>query len=239
MELLPRFLYPLLMIFVMMSIMSFVMIFIIPKFEHIFLGMKLKLPYETEVLIAGSRWVLKYWYVVLLLWLQFLLVANVLMFSSWAKWYCPVLGRLYKMHVRGQFLQTLGLMTETGKPLPEVLEWVVDSGLLPYVVARRADRLAADLQQGQPLAESLARRGLVNATGRALLVTAQKAQNLPWALQELGDSLTRRCARLSYRTAMVLFPLVIFALACLIGLIAWSMFSPLIALIEGNNNARH
>ena len=47
--------YPIVVISVAVAILSFIMIFIIPKFEKIFLDFKMKLPYMTEFLIATSR----------------------------------------------------------------------------------------------------------------------------------------------------------------------------------------
>jgi type II secretory pathway component PulF len=39
------------------------MLFLVPGFERDFADLKLKLPYATELTIAGSRWTVKYWYV--------------------------------------------------------------------------------------------------------------------------------------------------------------------------------
>src|SRR5947209_3180085 len=55
--------YPCVVIMVAVSILSFIMIFIIPKFEKIFADFKLKLPWLTEMLISVSRWFVKFWYV--------------------------------------------------------------------------------------------------------------------------------------------------------------------------------
>src|SRR5687767_8319666 len=48
--------YPCVVIFVAVAILSFIMIFIIPKFEKIFEDFRMKLPWITEILIATSRW---------------------------------------------------------------------------------------------------------------------------------------------------------------------------------------
>src|SRR5947208_2854715 len=56
--------YPCVVIFVAVSILAFIMIFIIPKFEKIFIDFKMKLPWITEILINTSRWFVKYWYVI-------------------------------------------------------------------------------------------------------------------------------------------------------------------------------
>jgi protein transport protein HofC len=158
---------------------------------------------------------------------------SLFLFNSHFKWYCPLLGRLYRLQVRGQFLELLGLMLESDRPLPEILDRLVRSRLLPGVAARRVRRLVVDLEQGQPLTESLARHGLITEPMRGLILAAEKAGNLPWALQELGDTVTRRCARITHRVTLVLFPVIVFGCACLIAYAALSIFTPLIAMIEG------
>ncbi|MCI0462554.1 MAG: type II secretion system F family protein [Gemmataceae bacterium] len=232
-ELLPRLLYPLLLLVIMLLSMTFLTIFIIPKFEKIFTEFKLKLPGPTQSFIGASRWFARYSGEVFLLGLNLLILINLLLFSSRAKWYCPGVGRLYRLQTRGQFLQTLGLALQTGKPVPEVLDSLLEARLFPRVVEKRVELLQADLEQGQPLVPSLARHGLITESLRGLLVAAEKAHNLPWALEELGDTLSQRAIRGIHRLTMVLFPLTIFACACLVALVALSLFSPLVAMIEG------
>lgn len=231
-ELGPRFLYPLMVLGVLVTNVSFVLIFVIPKFEKIFYDFHLRLPPATTAFLEAGRLLSAYVWLVPALWLLLVILVNVLIFSSRAKWHFPLVGGLYRLHARGQFLQTLGIMLETGKPLPEILERLNASGLLPTAVRGRANRLAADLTQGQPLPASLVRCGLATASMRPLIESAQRAQNLPWALHELGDTLARRSARNSHRIAMVLFPLTIFACAALVAGVAVALFSPLVALME-------
>ncbi len=231
-EMTPRFLYPVFLLTFMTGTVSFIMIFIMPKFEKIFLEFKMRLPYQTELLIACSRWFVKYWWIDLTLNLLVLVLFNLVLFSSRVRWYLPIGGGLYRMYARGQFLNVLGLMLRTGKPLPEVLGAVLASGLLPTVIANRVQKLMEALQHGQPLAESLVQTGLATKSMQGLITSAQKANNLPWALEELGDSLSRRSARLSYRIAMVMFPLSIIACSLLVGYFAVAMFSPLVTVID-------
>ena len=193
----------------------------------------LQLPWESEMLIAVSRWFGRYWYVAAFGVLVVVLLYYAVLNSSRVRWHFPLVGRLYRMHARGQFLQVLGLMLETGKPLPECLDRVLASNWLPTVVKSRVDRLVPDLLQGQPLAESLARHELATASMQGLIASAEKAHNLPWALQELGDTLSRRCAMLTYRIGMVVFPLAIVACACVVGVTVVAMFMPLPEMLEG------
>lgn len=230
-EFVPRLIYPFMVLATMVGIMSWTTIFIIPKMEMIFLHFKLKLPYATELFIAISRWNDRYfaWPILVLFGLA---LGNLLVVSSRARWHCPGIAWLYRMHTRGQFLQMLGLMLETRMPLPRVLDCAIHSGLLPRAILERVDLLAADIEEGQPLPESLVREGLLPRSLQGLAETAQKANNLPWALQQLGDTLVRRAYQLTHRMLMIAFPLLVVAISLLVGAVAIAMFEPLVHMID-------
>jgi type II secretory pathway component PulF len=217
----------------MMIVLNFVVIFIVPKFEKIFLDFKMKLPAETEMMIFGSRWLGKYWYIPVFAGVLLIVAANLLVLSSRFRWYFPFVGGFYRQHARGHFLHVLGLMMETGRPLPQILGCLVESRFLPTAIADRVHSLMYQVQQGEPFADSLVRCGLAAKHQYALIVSAQKAQNLPWALQSLGDSLIRRSAQMSHRISMIVFPILVLACAGLVAFVAIALFSPMIELLEG------
>src|SRR4051794_27742200 len=55
--------YPCVVILVAVSILTFIMIYIIPKFEKIFKDFNMQLPEMTRILMATSNWFSQYWYV--------------------------------------------------------------------------------------------------------------------------------------------------------------------------------
>jgi type II secretory pathway component PulF len=231
-EAVPRVGYPLIILGVMFNVVVFAITFVIPKYERMFAHFKLRLPAVTQTLISSTRGLASMFWIVPACCLLVVALLNVLLFSSFAKWYCPVIGRLYRLSERGKFLHTLGLMLETDRPLPAVMDRLLESELLPRVTAKRVERLATDLDEGRPFAESLVRHGLLPSPMQGLIEAAGNARNLPWALQELGLTLSRRSTQLGTRIMMVLFPLTIFLCACLVAFVAVSLFYPLVALME-------
>ncbi len=225
-------LYPLILLTALLANVVFLMAVLRPRYEMLYHQLRFEMPQATRNLIDASDLLSDLFFLVPLLWMLLLVLINWALFSSWAKWHIPVLGRLYRLHARGQFLQVLGLMLQAGKPLPELLDCVVESGQLPSVLEPRVDRLACLVQRGEPLVESLAAQGLITRSMRPLILAAEKTRDLPWALQELGETLSQRCARLTYRLTMVLFPLTIFGCSCLIALVAVAEFIPLVTLME-------
>src|SRR5260370_41400411 len=63
--------YPAVVITVAVGILTFIMVFIIPKFKKIFKDFNMKLPEITEWLMATSKWFGTYWYVLPLFPLSF------------------------------------------------------------------------------------------------------------------------------------------------------------------------
>jgi type IV pilus assembly protein PilC len=231
-ELAPRVLYPILIIVSMLNVVAYVLVEYLPRFERIAFAFKFDLPPSTEFLISFARWLGGREWLVVFAWVLLLIFINLLLFSSRARWYFPVVSWVYRLYARGQFLRMLGLMLETGKPLPQVLEHALETRLLPGALQVRVTRLASDIDYGVALTDSLDKHGLITGSMRSLIMSAQAANNLPWALQELGDSLMRRSSRVLHWLTMVSFPLVILTLACLIGFGAYSIYAPLVTMME-------
>src|SRR5271169_316521 len=55
--------YPAVVILVAVGILTFIMLYIIPKFEKIFKDFNMQLPWLTQKLMETSQWFGKYWYV--------------------------------------------------------------------------------------------------------------------------------------------------------------------------------
>jgi type IV pilus assembly protein PilC len=65
----------------------------------------------------------------------------------------------------------------------------------------------------------------------ALLHASERARNMPWALEEMGDHLSRRAAHLWQRFTQVVSPLILLAVGASIAFIALAVFLPLITVL--------
>jgi type IV pilus assembly protein PilC len=208
------------------------MIFIVPKMEKIFADFKIKLPDVTMHMIAGVRCVLKYEWLVGLGILALLAMIVVLLCSSTVCWHFPLFGRLYRMHAQARVLKALSILLDTGKPVPQALGLLIESGYFPAAVERRLEAVRNAVQQGEPLAESLFRQRLLPRSMVPLVQAAGRANNLPWALSELGESHAKNLFRLARRITLAIFPIAIVAMGLAIAAIALGMFLPLVQLIS-------
>src|SRR5258707_389093 len=113
--------YPAVVVLVAFGILTFIMIFIIPKFQQIFKEFKLQLPWATEALMATSTWFVEYWYLLPLIpvtiWLLLKLIrlhrtgAFVL---DWLKLRIPIMGGLIEKSTVARTTRTLGTLVASG-----------------------------------------------------------------------------------------------------------------------------
>jgi type II secretory pathway component PulF len=230
-DMVPQFLYVAVVLIVISLIVSFLGYFIVPKFKKIFADFGVELPHVTQVLVMQSDYIANYWYVVVLGTQFLLLMVMILVFSSKARWFFPGLGSVYRRAVRGRVLRVLGLLLETGKPLPDSL---VELARLPlgYAAIDRLEDARYRIEQGEPLGESLLEVGLLPARMLPLVHAAERAGNLPWALIEMADSLYQHTMRHIQRIMQVVFPITVVLLGLLVALVVISMFLPLVNLIS-------
>jgi len=229
----PRLVYPLALLSVVVSVLSFWAVFLAPKLQVIFRDFKLHLPAATEGILNTSRWIARFnWLEVPLFLSLVVLVAYLFAYPS-ACWSWPVIGRLYRIHLQGRVLKMLGLLLDTGTPLPEALQIMTKSGFFQGGDVRRLSALLDEVQRGEPLADAMQRHKLLPHMMAALVHAAQRAQNLPWALMELGDHLAQRTVRLTQRITLAIFPVAVVVMGLVVGFIAIAMFFPLVQILQG------
>jgi type IV pilus assembly protein PilC len=142
------------------------------------------------------------------------------------------MGYVYRMHVRSRFLRALAIPLDAGKPVPEALALIAESGYFSGLVRRRVARLRCAIEQGEPLAGALKGSGLLPEAMVPLVRTAERTHKLPWALSQLGDSLASRAIRLMQRFSLSLVPAGVVAVGLLVGFAAVGIFMPLVKIMS-------
>ena len=231
-DLLPRLLYPLCLLLTSIGVISFFIIFIAPKFEKIFKDFGIQLPVVTQLMLDLSRSVARNFplFVLIMLCLGGLLA--LLIFNATACWYCPVLKRFYRMIVQSRVLKMLGLLLQTGQPVPQALGVLIDSGYFRGVVRRKLEKVRNQVAQGADLADELHGAGLIPDSMIPLVRSSAKANNLPWALEELGEHRAKQSVGAAHRFSVTLFPISIMFAALIVGFMVLSTFSPLLTMLD-------
>jgi type II secretory pathway component PulF len=210
---------------------TWVMLKLVPAFRKIFSDFATELPALTVMLIDTGDYFAQYG------WLPLLLIALavgsfVVLWSFDAiAWLPPPLSTLSRRKETAVVLRSLAVAAETDRPLEPALAALAE--YYPSMAMRV--RLATALGQistGCPWPESLADQGLLRRGELALVASAQRVGNLPWALREVADGIERRLALRLHRWLEIVVPIFILAVGAIVMVIVVGLFVPLVRLIE-------
>ena len=231
-EILPRLAYPVFLLFVQIAIVTFLMTFIVPRYEKILTDFRIRLPELSQAMFRIGRPVARYGpYLVSLVVFGAFWLAAMLAASPSLRWQVPGIAAIERRFAQGRLLKMLGMLLSTGKTVPQSLALLTQEDYLGPPVKRKLEEAEGRIAAGEPLAEVLAAKRLMPANMVPLLHSAERARNLPWALEEAGDTLVRRTTRLLQRFSSTLGPIAVALMGVLIALTAMAFFLPLIAIM--------
>jgi type IV pilus assembly protein PilC len=236
--------YPIVVITVAVLILTFIMIFIIPKFEKIFADFKLKLPWITEALISTSRWFVKYWYVIpivpVAIWLFFKLIrlnrtgGYIL---DKLKLYMPIMGQLIEKTIVARTMRTLGTLIASGVPILEALSIVRETSM-NLVFEECYQRVYESIREGETIAQPLKESRLVDDMVVNMVDVGEETGDLDTMLYKIADVYDEEVDVLVEALISMLEPIMIVILGFIVGTIVIALFMPLLALLEGLSAAK-
>ena len=209
----------------------FVMVKIIPAFQKIFSDFETELPALTIMLIDFGNYFTDYGWQPLLLFVFGIGCFVVLWWVDIIAWLPPPLSTLSRRKEAAVVLRSLAVAAETDRPLEPALAALAE--FYPSLAIRA--RLAAALAQisgGCPWPVSLVDQGLLRRGELALISSAQRVGNLPWALREVADGIERRLALRLHRWLEFLAPVLLLLAGAIVMLVVVGLFIPLVRLIE-------
>ncbi|WP_406698835.1 type II secretion system F family protein [Singulisphaera sp. Ch08] len=230
----PRIAYLVAVLLITKLILCFVLYFIFPKFEAIFADFGIELPRFTVDVLVASHWFIRWGWPILVLMTVFELTLAVILPLSLTGWLEPNffwLDRLFRSRHTAPVLRALAWVVEGGKSLSSGIAILIRYYPAGWV-RNRLERTLHDLGNGTDCWESLRNQGLISPADAAILESASRVGNLPWALRETAAGAARRSALRLQRWIDILSTLVYLALGVFVLVIAAAFFTPLITLIE-------
>lgn len=235
--------YPFVVITVAVSILTFILIFIVPKFQKIFADFKMKLPWITEMLINTSNWFVKYWYILPLFPLSFWLMLKLIRlnktgayFLDRVKLFLPVAGTLVEKTIVARTMRTLGTLVASGVPILEALSIVKDTSM-NAVFESCYQRVLESIREGGTIAQPMKESRLVDDMVVNMIDVGEETGDLDTMLNKIADVYDEEVDVLVEALISLLEPLMIVVLGLIVGTIVIAMFMPLIAMIEGLSGA--
>ncbi len=219
---------------VVTSIVSFLMIFIVPKMKEIFIGFGTELPGPMILLINISDILLNQAYVFLLP------LAAAVVYGVW-RFYKRTRYRLIhgyyqleryfpRLWVPG-LLRMMSLSVATDQPVSVSLDAIMQD-MPDGRAAEKFSQLRHRVHQGEDPVVALGQTGLLKQREMLFLHSALRSRHLDWALRHLAMEMDRR--RNLWRTYLpeVLGPILILIVGLIVLFVCVAFFSPLVKLIN-------
>ena len=217
---------------VLLFILTFFMIKLIPAFQKIFNDFGLSLPPITRIIISVSEGAAMF---VSLMILPLSLVSCYLMWvvigtglrSRWTYRFQPGLRSINNAAV----LKLLSVVVRQKQPMQPALALLAKDH--PHKPMRhQLQQALEEMEAGNDWCESLLSVKIIGGTDAALLHAAQRLGNLPWALEQAAESITRRAVLRQEAITRILVPLLILLIGISVGFMVIALFVPLVKLVE-------
>jgi type II secretory pathway component PulF len=230
--------YPAMVCCVGAGIVTFFMFFMMPKFMEIFNGFGVELPLPTKLLMGFSTFFIHYWWL-----LGFVMIVAVILFKRFQgteegarridgwKMNAPIVGKVVKLNLFGQFARTLGTLLQNGVPVLTALkitEQVLPNRLIKEAIAKTRDAVT----DGKTLAQPLGQSKLFPQLMVDLVRIGEETGDVPGALNNLADTFESELQIGLRVMTQLLEPLLIIVMAIIVGFLLISILLPLFRLIS-------
>lgn len=228
--------YPIIMMFVGVVIMTLLFTFVIPKVTAIFKDQGADLPFMTQLLITISELFSNWWFVIIPLF-----IGGIVAFFQWKRtpagkhrWdrfvlKVPVVGGLVRMIAISRFARTLGTLLSSGVPLLQALDIVKDilgnSRLVEVVEDARVN-----IREGDSIAQPLKRSGEFPPLVTHMIAIGEKSGQLEDMLENVAISYNQQVdGRIQALTTM-LEPLMIVIMGIGAAIIVFAIMLPILQM---------
>lgn len=238
--------YPIVVVSIAVIILTAIMIFIIPKFEAIFLDFGVELPWLTRWLINTSRWFvgkmtgqqIPGWPFILgfpiLAWACWKLIRMAgpgRAATDWAIVHVPVFGNLVRKTTVARFTRTLGTLISAGVPILEAVK-ITKETCGNYVYEQALEKVHDSIREGEGFAGPLRESKTCDAIVVNMIDVGEETGELDGMLLKIADNYDEEVDVAVASLVSLLEPLMVVLLGGVVGTIVVALFLPLVAMIE-------
>jgi type IV pilus assembly protein PilC len=233
--------YPIVVLFVTISILMLIMIFVVPKFEAVFKQIPSigELPGITKGLQAISRFLVERWYIVLAILIVLVVIYRVVKASAPGRRFfdrmklrLPIIGRLTRKIIVARFARTLGTLIASGVPILEALA-ICRNTAGNHVLEVALDRVHDSVKEGESIAEPLGESGIFDDIVVNMIDVGEETGELDKMLIKIADNYDEEVDVEVSSLVSIIEPILILFMGGTVFIIVLALFLPLMKLIQG------
>ncbi|TMV52640.1 type II secretion system F family protein [Paenibacillus mesophilus] len=230
--------YPIVMGFVTILVVSLMMTFVIPRYIANFQAMGLELPLPTRIIIAISDWMLAYWYLIPLFAAAPGLLIGSMKKSKLGTYYwdllrlrIPVFGKLAHKQSIARFCRTFSSLHSAAIPMLQTMT-IVSSVVGNEVIGKLILQSREGLRNGSSIAEPFRGSWLFPPMVVQMLAIGERAGALDSMLEKVADFYEADVDAMADRLKSLLEPFMILFISGIVGGIVTALMLPTFKLMQ-------
>lgn len=211
---------------------------VIPKFSIIFEDMGAALPLSTRLLLAGSGFLERYFWLIAAVFIAGVAVADRYRRTPAGRLAIdrrllriPVLGALIREIETARFARTLGTLVRSGVPILRALNLAKDI-VQNRTMAGALDAVHTRVKEGEHLSAPMADTGLFPDLAAQMIRVGEETGRLGDMLIRVGDRYEKSVRVLIKRLISLLEPVMILAMGLVVGFVVISMLTAIFSINE-------
>lgn len=230
--------YPIVIVVALLGIMTLMLTFVVPKMKTIFTEMGVELPAITQILLNTSDFVVKYWYIVILV-----IIGIVIFIKMWgdsktggflldrAKIKMPIFGALVVKVYMARFTRTMATLVASGLPMLEIVKTVKE------VVGNNVynplfDQIYTDIESGVPLSQALKKHREFPVMIAQMVSTGEKSGKIDYVLFNVADFYDKEVEATTNNLTALIEPILILVIGAGVGVAIASVILPIYSLVN-------
>lgn len=237
--------YPVIVMLIAVGILTFLMIFIVPKFKEMFTENDQTLPLISRIVFGASEFCLKTTvgplpnilfvflglvviYFFLIMWGK---TSSGRRFIDTMKIKMPVIGDLQRKSAVARFSRTLGTLVTSGVPILQALNITRDTAG-NVVLSDAIEKVHEAVKEGESIVAPLQASGVFPSMVISMVDVGEETGQLPEMLLKVADVYDDEVDTSVAALTSILEPIMIVILALVVGSVVFALFLPLIKMVS-------
>jgi general secretion pathway protein F len=228
--------YPMLLIAVGGLVSLFLLLYVVPRFAHIYEDRAADLPLVSKVLLAWGQAVHTHGFLVVGIAVALVVLAVYFFRTSRtqignAMWRIPAIGERLKVYQLARFYRTIGMLLRGGMPLVAALD--MGAELLHPVLRSRLAAARRAISEGRNVSQSLEAAGLTTPVALRMLAVGERGGNMGEMLEQIAAFHDEELSRWVDWFTRLFEPILMALIGLVIGAIVILMYMPIFELAGG------
>lgn len=226
--------YPMIMAICGSGVITFLLMFVVPRITKIFEKKKQVLPVPTQLLLAVQHGVTDYWWVAVIVlvlaavtWRMYTRTESGALWKDSTKLRLPIFGDLFRKQSVARFATTFATLLKSGVQATDALKilcTIVDNRLLANVLEDVRERIIEGTDISTPIKKSKVFPPVVGD----MIAIGEESGQLEELLDRIAEAYDEEIDVTTQRVTATIEPVIIIFMAVIVGFIVMSIILPLV-----------